>query len=308
MFTREELTAISKRIKEHSIIKRTLMSSFKGLVLNEKDHVYTINGNKLTSTSKYISQFEATSFNPHIISHGVTRGQNKKVYEQRPYLSELSSEFLLNKNQVLVRYKLMADQAIAMGNRVHYFSEMYPFFIKAHCDQEDAVFQWFKKYLGPDSKYVYIGSELRIFDPNTQKGGTIDLLLYNTKTKKLVICDWKTNHKSLLMGYKGQKLTGPFSHLINCPYTKYSLQLSDYKNMIEMNTDFEVEDMFIIHLYPVALDYMSKYKNKSSYTFFKDYLLKAKTPKYTLLKALDLTQGLKDSYQTLSNKNNKPAF
>jgi hypothetical protein len=304
MFDYNQLSELSTKIKTYSVIKRTLEQAFKGLVLNEKYHSYTFDGRPLNSTSKYIAQFDETPFNAHNISYGVTRGQNTNVFKHKTALRELTKDFLLKKETILVRYKLMADEAIAMGNRIHMYSEMYPFFIKPHCDQEDAVLDWFKRYLGPNSKYVYVTSELRIFDTEFMKAGTVDLILYNTKTEKLVIVDWKSNHKSLLMSYKNQMLSEPFQDLIAAPYNKYSLQLSDYKNIIEKNTEFEVEDMFIIHLFPEALNYMSKYKNKAAYVQIKKdgFIVKSKTRKYTMFRALDLTEKLKKTYDLSINK------
>ena len=59
---------------------------------------------------------------------------------------------------------------------------------------------------------------------------------------------------------------------------------------------FEVEDMFIIHLFNEKIDYVNKYKNSNSYVLFKDYILKAKTKHYTMFQALDLSEQLKETY------------
>ena len=99
------------------------------------------------------------------------------------------------------------------------------------------------------------------------------------------------------MGYGSEKLAKPFNNLKNCLYVKYSLQLSDYKNILESNTPFEVEDMFIIHLFTEKIDYVNKYKNTNAYILFTDYLLKSKTKHYTMFQALDLSEKLKETYK-----------
>jgi hypothetical protein len=302
MFTTEELSDLSIRMQQYARIGAKIKNTFNDLVFEPNNHVYEVNRIPMTSTSKYIAQFEGTPFNSFAVSYGVTRGQNNKVYAQKHKLKTLTNRHLMSKQMVMRRYKLMADQAIAMGNRVHEFSETYPFFIKPHCEQEEGVISWFKRYLGPKSKYVYVGSEIRVYDIKTRKAGTIDLLMYNTITNKLVIVDWKTNHKSLLMGYKNSKLTAPFDKLSSCPYNKYSLQLSDYKNMIESSTSFEVEDCLIVHLFPVEHNYISKYKNKKSYALCNNFVVKSKTKFFTVFKALNLCKELKATYKVINNE------
>lgn len=302
MFNYEQQKLLSQKIKDYEYIKDQLLKAFSGLVLDEQRHIYTYNNKKLNSTSSYINQFVKEKFNTNNISLGVSRGQNNQVWKQKNILgSDTVKDFLVDKKDIMIRFKLMADQAIAMGNRVHKFSEMYPFFINPHCDQEEAVISWFKRYVNVRSKYVYICSELKIFDPEHLKAGTIDLVLYNTKTKKLVLCDWKTNNKSLLMGYNNKKLNTPFNEVEDVPYNMYSLQLSDYKNIIEKNTDFEVEDCFIIHLFTKPLNYISKYKNKNNYKQCKSFNLVSKTKQYTLFKTQDFSEKLKSTY-SVKNK------
>lgn len=294
MFDTTELSIIVKKIKDYAYIKDQILKCFPNIKLDEESHTYTYNSEKLTSTSKYISAFELKPFNSHNISVGVSRNQNSSVYK---YSKDLKiQDFLVKKEDIMIRYKLMGEEAVAKGKRIHSYTELYPFFIKPSCDQEYATLVWFYKYLGTKTNYVYIGSEIKIYDTKTKKAGTIDLLLFNTKTKKLVICDWKSNKSSLVMSYGSDKLAKPFNNLSNCLYVKYSLQLSDYKNILESNTPFEVEDMFIIHLFNEKIDYVNKYKNKSSYVLFNDYILKAKTKHYTMFQALDLSDKLKETY------------
>ena len=99
----------------------------------------------------------------------------------------------------------------------------------------------------PDN-YEVLFMELRIFDKLSYKAGTIDGVLYNKDTGKLVLIDWKTNNKNLLEYYKSKKLKYDFNGLYATDLNKYSIQLSDYKYMIEKCTDFEVEEMWIIWL------------------------------------------------------------
>ena len=297
MFTYEQLKKICQKIKDFSYIRKELEKNFHGIYLDENTHTYTYQGQKFNSTSNYIKKFEKQSFNAHNVAFGTTKGQNRDVFKHKMVLRDLLNDFLLTKQEVLVRYKLISEQAITMGNRVHMYAEMYPFFINPHCEQEEAILSWFKRYVNDRSKYVLVAKELKIYDKEYMKAGTIDLLLYNIKTNKLCIVDFKSNKKSLLMSYGNSKLAAPFEDLSDCPYSKYSLQLSDYKNILEKNTNYEVEDMFILHLFPEKLNYVSKYKNKTRYNMSDKYSIKTKTRKYTIFNALDLSERLKKTYK-----------
>ena len=76
--------------------------------------------------------------------------------------------------------------------------------------------------------------------------GTADIILYNTKTNKFIIADYKTNI-DLFKNYKGKKMLIPFQDKLDMPFSKYELQLSFYQNLFEQ-CGYEVEDRKIIWL------------------------------------------------------------
>jgi hypothetical protein len=63
-----------------------------------------------------------------------------------------------------------------------------------------------------------------------------------------MIVTHNTNKKNIFTYYKNSYLLKPFNFLPDHEFSKYSLQLSDYQNFIEMNTPYEVEERWIIHL------------------------------------------------------------
>ena len=78
--------------------------------------------------------------------------------------------------------------------------------------------------------------------------GTSDIILYNNKTGKFIIADYKTN-EDLFKNFKGKKLLSPFNFLLENAYNKYQLQLSMYQLLFEQ-CGFEVESRRIIWLKP----------------------------------------------------------
>ena len=68
-----------------------------------------------------------------------------------------------------------------------------------------------------------------MYDVKSKKAGTIDLILLNKETGKLIIVDWKTNFANLIQCYGNKKLKAPFKHVHDSKLNKYKLQLSTYK-------------------------------------------------------------------------------
>lgn len=249
-------------------IKKEIQSCFEGLMFDEDSHTYTLgDGKKLTSTSSYISKF-SDSFN----SYWASEAKGKKI------LSENSND-RRTPQYYRKRWEYVRDEATNMGSRVHMFAECYPNFDTPMCNKEQGVidfFNWIPKH------YKLLFLELRVYDKQYSRAGTMDGLLYNSKTGKLVIFDFKTNSRNILECYANKKLKAPFNFLYATNLNKYSLQLSDYMNMLEKNTLFEVEERWIVWLRNKKVDIKDfdrndKYKledvkpdiNKKNFKIFK---------------------------------------
>jgi hypothetical protein len=86
--------------------------------------------------------------------------------------------------------------------------------------------------------------ELRLYNTKYKIAGTSDQVLV-LPGKKVIIRDWKTN-KEIKTTNKYDKFYHPISHLENCEYVKYSLQLSLYGYMLEQ-FGFSIDDIEFEH-------------------------------------------------------------
>ena len=77
-------------------------------------------------------------------------------------------------------------------------------------------------------------------------GGMIDQIFWNTKMQELQIWDWKTN-KKIAASNKYNSFKSPISHVEECEYNKFSLQLSAYKHIIEKNLGLVIGSCYIVH-------------------------------------------------------------
>jgi hypothetical protein len=221
--------------REVALVKRDLANAFLGLNFNEEKHHYSYKGRTFLSTSSYIKRFYQP-FNSVFMAQKVAEKYNRiNPGENR------SAKYYLE------RWELMAQQATTSGHRVHAYLELnYPeFYEPPSCEQELGGIHFYDDL--PD-KYEVIFLELRMMLKQYRRSGTADIIILNKETGNIIIADWKTNKRNLLQYYNNQKLKTPFNNLKATALNKYSLQLSDYQNMIELNTKYKVEARWIIHL------------------------------------------------------------
>lgn len=207
----------------------TVKKYFDKLHFEESIHKYYVDGEPLkTSVSGVVGKFGKV-FDSHNISLGVAKKEGRTQAE------------------VLQEWKDISDKACDLGNEVHLFGEDYfsDRTLKPSNGFEEAIVKFWDSL---PSFLIPAFPELQMYHFEKMFGGTADIILYNTKTGKFVILDYKTN-KDLFKNFKGQTLLAPFDYLLDCPYNKYQIQLSLYQILLEQ-TGVEVSSRKIIWLKP----------------------------------------------------------
>lgn len=217
-------------------LKLSLISSFRGIEFNEDNHSYKYKGIDLVSATTFIERY-TQPFNSWSIATAMAKRYNQ-IHPSRP---KRDASYYIN------RWKQINDASKANGSRVHNYVEYnYPIFHDPPtCLQELAIIEFFENL---DDKYEVLCLELRMHMSQYFRSGTTDLILYNKETEKLVVADWKTNQKNITQYYKNKTLNKPFDDLYDTSLNLYSLQLSDYKNMVEITAGLPVEECWVIHL------------------------------------------------------------
>lgn len=234
-------------------IREDILECFSGINLNEETHIYSVKGNtEYESATTFLKGFYAP-FNEYMMAELVARAYNKK------------NPVSLKRTGLWYRkyWKAKKDEASARGNRVHQYAESYPDCPNPACKQEEGVLNWYKDL--DKNVYEILFMELRMYDTDIKKAGTADLILLNKKTGKLVIGDWKTNSVNLLQCYKSNKLKRPFENMLDNKLNKYKLQLSLYQVLIEKNTNYKVEDRWLIWLKDGEYKIVDSDKNSDNY-------------------------------------------
>ncbi len=143
-------------------------------------------------------------------------------------------------------WKLKAEQACALGTRVHYFGELFAFHrnLKPIDGYEEAVVKFWNDL---PHFIIPVIMELKMYHKKYMFAGTGDILLYNKNTGKFVICDYKTN-QDLQKNSKDKRLKEPFTDILDNALGHYKLQLSFYQILLEQIPGIEVERRRVIHL------------------------------------------------------------
>jgi hypothetical protein len=202
---------------------------FKSVSFVEKSHTYFVEGKKLfTSVSGVIKDFVEDVDFTEIAKH----------IDRRDNLKEGITKKL---------WDLKSEASCALGNRVHFFGEVYTFnkSISPNNKYEDAVVAFWKSL---PAHIVPVFTELQMYHIKKMFGGTADIILYNTETEKFIIADYKTN-EDLFKCFKQKKLKGIFKDLLETSFNKYQIQFSLYQILFEQS-GFEVERRLLVWLKP----------------------------------------------------------
>ena len=208
----------------------------KGLTFDEESHTYTYNGVVLTSVTTFLSEF----FQPF---DAKTIAKYKAKSCKAKGLPGKTPQYWLR------RWKESAEH----GSRVHKYIEQHLNYEPVNLDELDAIDELKYKqainYLCSLPYYdtnPHIIPEKIVIAPSLGLAGTVDLIIKTPDGIHLV--DWKTNEKIDNIAYMGRKCKDPVSHLPDCKYSKYTLQLQLYAFILEQLYGEKVLSCTLVHL------------------------------------------------------------
>jgi hypothetical protein len=202
------------------------------------EHVYIHRktGIKYNSVTKAISSIE-----PHFDSEGVAQAivnQSDDVKQER-YIG-------MTKLQILDYWQVLNDEANVYGSKVHDIVERY---LKANKwwfpDDELAK----KVIAGYETLKIDEGVKMHperiMFSEEYELAGMSDLII-DIDPVYFDVGDWKTNRVfNFYNPYGHETLNKPFDHLQNCQWSIYTIQLSTYALMYEMETGRKCRQIWI---------------------------------------------------------------
>lgn len=228
-FLRRKESTILQQNKERNERKRMKTITDHKLTFKEKEHEYKYEGIVFESVTSLIKRF-------------------KEEFDEQK-ISRLSAKKLgVSQERVLANWQLAMDE----GTSVHEYAEftilkkkvgkpitLRDKTLRTSVDKYFLSHLFLKPYL----------TEVRLALPTYQLAGTADLIMKTEDGTKTFLYDWKTNKKVWQSSFEGKKMKGRLSHLDDCNFVQYSLQLAIYKKMLE-SKGVKVDGCYIIHLFP----------------------------------------------------------
>jgi hypothetical protein len=217
------------------------------ITFEEVGHKYWINGNNdgLISTTTLIHKF-FSEFDKHMIIRMIMRSER--------YFHDPSYKYYkLKSDVILAMWDDIRDQAAAEGTYNHLQIEKFYNGLLADFSkyEHNVLFKNFER----DHMHVYepFRTEMLMYHSELKITGSCDAIFKNKMTGKFVLVDWKFIKKLDLRAKKTAKK--PISHIDDCNFMKYCLQLSIYRYILENEYGFQFEAQFLVLLH----------KNQKSY-------------------------------------------
>ena len=155
----------------------------------------------------------------------------------------------MTQEEILAEWKRINDEANEYGTRIHEILEKYLLADKIYIPQDDYERDLILKFQEIDPMVTgTIYPETILFSEKHKLAGTSDVI--EDCGDYFNVWDFKTNKKLKFISEYGHWLNKPVSHLSDCQYNVYSLQLSIYAYMLQMETKKKVGRLGLLYLNP----------------------------------------------------------
>ena len=182
----------------------------------------------------------------------------------KPFNSAVLAERVAKKrgttaDLVLKEWDAKRDASCQFGTRVHETCEdvlrSAPSFRNQPKDEKEFKVMEQGKAMASKilNNYEILSVEQILFDITLGIAGTADLIVRSPKSNALVILDWKTNESIDKTNKYGDKMLKCVSHLSDCNFNHYALQLCLYEYILKRrkffsNVEYSSVQRAIIHL------------------------------------------------------------
>jgi hypothetical protein len=228
------------------------LSKFNNIKYFDEPHKYYIGDRELVSATTFIGKFKE-KFETQVMAENYAKKRGLKVED------------------VINDWDYKRDFSTVKGSAVHLYAEnmwnnkIFPydpapvikrFGLDTIKEKYDKCISHFTKFYD-DAKdnLIPIKMELVVGDEEYGIAGQIDGFFYNTKSNEFQIWDYKTNKEIKKTNDFGKTYKAPISHLAECEFNTYSLQLGLYKHIIERNTNIKIGDCFLVWINEVNDSY-----------------------------------------------------
>lgn len=202
------------------------------------EHVYIHRetGIKYNSVTKAIASIEP-HFDAEAVSLAIVNQQDD--VKQERYIG-------MTQTQILDYWQMLNDEANTYGTKVHDIVEKYLKANKWWFPKDELAIKVIEGYNSLKiDEGVRMQPERIMFSEEFQLAGMSDLII-DIDDRFFDVGDWKTNRVfNFYNPYGYETLLKPFDHLQNCQWSVYTIQLSVYAYMYEMETGKKCRQIWV---------------------------------------------------------------
>lgn len=200
-------------------------------------YIHRETGDKYSSVTQAISSIEK-HFDTEGVAQAIANKSDSDPTKNPDYIG-------MSKDRLVNHWQEINDAANEFGTMVHEIVERYllanHWYTPAN-DFEDKVIQAYRDLKVDEGQTVW--PERIMFSEEYKLAGTADLVI-DIDDEYFDIGDWKTNRVFNFYSPYKQQLLPPFSHLQDCQFTVYTIQLSTYARMYEEETGKKCRQIWV---------------------------------------------------------------
>jgi ATP-dependent exoDNAse (exonuclease V) beta subunit len=232
-----------------SLLTKNAHPRDKCIVFDEPTHIYTVNGT-------YEGYISVTGFLHHFFPHFDPRATIAKMrkspkFKTGPYAN-------MTDDEIVAKWENSGKEASGAGTAMHLAIEQYL------NDAEEVIvpevkdtvewrqFQEFWDKHGWDLEPYR--TEWEVWVEEIKLAGSLDMVFRRKSDGRYLIYDWKRSKEIKFENSWGTGY-GPVSHLPDCNYWHYTLQLNVYKWVLEKYYGLDIADMYLVICHPNATTY-----------------------------------------------------
>ena len=168
-------------------------------------------------------------------------------FEKEKFAEKKAEKLGMTTEQVLEMWKQSAIEACKFGTKTHLIMQNY-IIGKEKKEEHNSLYESFNAIVGEDFKWAKkVWSEKLLYSDEFRIAGTADLIIEHNDYE-FSVGDFKTNKSIDFCNKWGQRMLDPISHLSDCNYNLYTLQLSLYAYLFSMVFGKKCRKIFLMHL------------------------------------------------------------
>lgn len=211
------------------------------IVFKEEGHLYTYDSTcNFTSVTTVIHHF----FPKFDADKIIDKMMNSTKWPKSKY-------FGMSKDEIKEQWSNNGKKSSELGTLMHAAIEDF-YNGTLDKDPDTPEFQQFKCFWNGFQKknptWTPFRTEWVVYDEDKHLAGSIDMVFGNT-AGDIVLFDWKRS-KEIKRSNHWQKGSGPFSHLDDCNFNHYTLQLNIYRHILESKYGKKVIGMYLVVCHP----------------------------------------------------------